>query len=143
MMIKLMFAALGAMLIPGAAVAQDGRPQSQIDAVVRCLDVAAVEERVRCYDQAAATLRDGARRGEIVERAPPTPSQVQARVASASAAGGRWELVLDNGQTWRTQEMQDGGPPPAGVPVRIERNLIGSYWMRVRGGGRIRVARVQ
>lgn len=143
MTIKLLAGAVMAIGASSAAYAQDARPQSQVDAVVRCLDLAAVEERLRCYDTAAAALREGVRRGEVVAKPPPTPSRVASRVASASSRGGRWELVLDNGQTWRTWEPKEQRPPAAGSTVRIERNLIGSYWMRVPGIGQVRVERVQ
>jgi hypothetical protein len=138
-----MMAALVAVAVPAGASAQPARPQSHVDAVIRCLDVAAIEERVACYDRAARSLRDGVQRGEVVTKPAPTPSRVQARVASASVSAGRWEIVLDNGQKWRTWERKEDGPPAAGTPVRIERNLIGSYWMRVPGGGQARVDRVQ
>lgn len=138
-----MFAALAAMLVPGAALAQDVRSQPQIDAVVRCLDIAAVEARVRCYDAAATALREGVRRGEIVARRSETPSRVEARVRSASASGGRWVVVLDNGQTWRTTENQRRRPPAVGAPILIRRNFVGSYWMRAGGPNEVRVSREQ
>ena len=143
MMIRLIAVALGGMAATSAASAQDAQPRNRVDAVVRCLDIATTDERLRCYDAAATALREGVQRGEVVAKPPPTPSRVDARVASASVRGGRWELVLDNGQTWRTWEAKEQRPPAAGSTVRIGRNLIGSYWMRVPGVGQIRVERVQ
>ena len=145
-MIKRLSAVLVALMTATLAAAQDAQPQAQVAAVIECLDIAAVDERVRCYDRAATVLRAGLRSGAVVVAAPrrsETPSRVQARVTSATWPEGRWELALDNGQRWRSHERKEQRPPATGTTVRIDRNLIGSYWMRVPGHGQIRVDRVQ
>ena len=145
-MIQRLSVLLSALLIPAVAAAQDAQPQAQVGAVIQCLDIPAIEERVRCYDRAATALRSGLRSGAVVVAAPrpaDTPSRVQGRIASASSVGGRWEVVLDNGQKWRTYESNGRRPPVAGANVRIHRNLIGTYWMRVAGRGEVRVVRIQ
>lgn len=134
------------LLAPAAAAAAAAQPQAQVEAVIRCLDVADVEERVRCYDRAATALRSGLRSGQVVVAEPPrspTPSRLQARITSATSAGGRWVMVLDNGQTWRTHEVKAGRPPAAGSVIRISRNLIGTYWMTGQGVSEVRVHRVE
>ena len=136
---------------PSAAVAgQEGDPQERADAVVRCIDIAAVEERVRCYDTAARALRDSLRTGDVAlvkgeeaRRARPTPSRVEARIASVrGAAESSWRLELDNGQSWRTLYAQRQAPPPAGSEVLIKRSFVGSYWLTVPGFGQVQVERV-
>jgi hypothetical protein len=144
-MIQRLSVLLAALLVPAAAAAQDVQPEAQVGAVIQCLDIPAIEERVRCYDRAAAALRAGLRSGAVVVAAPrpaDTPSRVQGRIASASSVGGRWEVVLNNGQTWRTHDSNVGRPPADGADVRIHRNFIGTYWMRV-AGRQVQVVRIQ
>ena len=134
-----------------ASAAQDDRSRDRVEEVVRCLQVAAVEERVRCYDRAAAALRDSLRSGEVAvvrgteaRRRDRTPSRVEAIVAAAEATrDGRWRLTLNNGQVWQTLESQSGPPPAAGTAVRIRRNLVRSIWLTVPGRPQARIVRVQ
>jgi len=134
-----------------AVAAQDNRSQEQVDAVLRCIDVASVEERVQCYDRSAAALRDSLRTGQVAvisgeeQRArEPTPSRIDASVTAATATSNRgWRIELNNGQVWQTYEPQRLDPPPAGTQVRIRRNLIGSVFLTIRGYAEARVFRIQ
>lgn len=144
-MVRKMLITLAAFLVPTAAVAQNG-PREQVDAVVRCLDIAEVAARVACYDQAATALRAGLSRGEVVverPRRPETPSDFSARITSVTPAGGRWVFALDNGHRWRTEQVQTRTPPPAGTEIRVRRNMIGSYWLNLPRIGEVRVTRIQ
>lgn len=138
------------LLAPLPATAQDNDPRQQLDAVVRCLGVASVDERVRCYDAAATTLRDSMRRGEVtvsdartanaVQRSP-TQSRFAASIVSASWDGGVWRMELSNGQTWVTLDRKRSAPPRAGTAVRVHRNFVRSFWMDVEGDTQHRVRR--
>ena len=141
---------------PGAAfAAQETGPQSQVEAMVRCLDIASVPERVRCYDTAAAALRNGLRTGDVavVDRSEQRRregrreggvSNLAATIRTAVATGnGGWRLTLDNGQIWQTAEPQVNRPPRAGTAMRIERNIIGSYFLRIAGYPSARVFRIE
>jgi hypothetical protein len=134
-----------------AAAAQDDPSRGRVDAVLRCIDVPTVGERLQCYDRSAAALRESLRTGQLAvigateqrERSP-TPSRIDAAVTAASAIGnGGWRLELDNGQIWQTYERQRREPPPPGTRVRIRRNLIGSMFLTITGYSEARVTRVQ
>ena len=136
---------------PDSAYAAQDSSQEQVDAVLRCIDVPSVEERVQCYDRSAAALRDSLRTGQVAvisgaeQRArEPTPSRIDAAVTTATATSNRgWRLELDNGQVWQTYEPQRRDPPPAGSQARIRRNFIGSVFLTIQGYGEARVFRVQ
>ena len=143
--------ALALIAAPAVAVAAQDRSQEQVDALLRCIDVSSVEERVQCYDRNAVALRESLRSGEVAitsgaerrERAP-TPSRIDAAVTASSAtANGGWRIELDNGQVWETSGPQSQGPPPVGSQARIRRNLIGSVFLFVRGRPEARVSRVE
>jgi len=133
-----------------AAVAQDNRSQEQVEAVLNCIGIASVPERVACYDRSAVALRDSLRTGEVavvnrsqVRERPPTPARVDAAIVSATmTANGGWRVQLNNGQVWQTYERQRGDPPAAGTQVRIRRNLIGSSFIFVSGHPQARVFRI-
>ncbi|HEX8525730.1 hypothetical protein [Allosphingosinicella sp.] len=138
---------------PSAAFAAQGdRSRDRVEDVVRCLDIASVEERVRCYDRAAAALRADVRSGEVAvvrrgeerPRRERTPSNFTATVARSQATSdGRWRVTLSNGQVWQTLENQPGAPPAAGTAVRIRRTFVRSIWLAVPGRPDARVARIQ
>lgn len=144
--------AVGLAAVPGAVMAaQDSRSPEQVDAVIRCIGITSVEERVQCYDLSATALRDSLRSGRLAvisgaeqrERTP-TPSRVDAAIIASSATpSGGWRIELDNGQVWQTHAQQRREPPPAGSRARIHRNFIGSSFLSVRGYPEARVERVQ
>lgn len=150
--------AIGLMLLAAPstpAAAQENRSGEQVDAVVRCLDVASLEDRIRCYDRAATALRESLRTGAVavVDRSEQRRregrreggvSDLAARVRTATPLGnGGWRLTLDNGHVWQTAEAQHRPVPAAGTVARIERNIIGSYWLSIPGSPRARVFRIE
>ena len=141
--------ALALTAAPAVAVAAQDRSQEQVDALLSCIDISSVEERVQCYDRSAVALRDSLRSGQVAitsgaERRAPTPSRIDAAITASSAtANGGWRIELDNGQVWETSGPQLQGPPPVGSLARIRRNLIGSVYLYIRGRPEARVARVQ
>ena len=141
--------ALALVAAPAVAVAAQDRSQEQVDAVLRCIDVPSVEERVQCYDRNAVALRESLRSGQVAiisraEQREPTPSRIDAAITASSAtANGGWRIELDNGQVWETSGAQPQGPPPVGSRARIRRNLIGSVFLYIRGRPEARVSRVQ
>ncbi len=62
--------------------------------------------------------------------APPEPSRITARVASAARQpSGRYIVTLENGEVWLQTEDQLGFTPRKGSSVSIKRGMLGSYWM--------------
>lgn len=152
---KFGFALLVLGMPAAASAAQDSQPQAQVDAVIQCLNVASVDERVRCYDRAATALRESLRTGDVavVDRSEQRRregrreggvSNLAARVRVAAPTGnGGWRLTLDNGHIWQTAEPQRRPAPPAGTVVRVDRNIIGSYFLSIPGYPRARVFRIE
>lgn len=146
----------------GAAAAQDRQPREQVDEVVRCLDIANTDERLRCFDGAATVLREGLRTGAVAiddgrarrelearlererERSVREATEFTAKVAASSELGSlAWRIEFDNGQVWMTSEPQRAGrPPAAGTSIKIEDGALGGHWMRLPSGRRYKVRRV-
>jgi hypothetical protein len=70
---------------------------------------------------------------------------VEGVIASAQRnANNRWIIRLRDGAVWTQIDGYDlGNPPRSGMPVLINRALMGSYMMRVAGQPGIRVRRQQ
>ena len=133
-------------LIPGAAHAQVAS-----DALRACTAVVDAAERLKCYD-AAAQPNPAARRDEFGKPPPPRPgelTQINAGVLElARNPRGRAVFVLDNGQTWRQLDGDDGVvPDPAPgqqLKVTIEKGAFDSFNLTVDGRrGLTKVRRVR
>ncbi|MBA4286637.1 MAG: hypothetical protein C0434_14010 [Xanthomonadaceae bacterium] len=79
------------------------------------------------------------------KKAPEEPKAITAKLIGAVDGIRRGQVFpLNNGQTWIVvddREFEYFGSNPA---VQLERNLIGSYWMRILDGGpRFKVRRIQ
>ena len=70
---------------------------------------------------------------------------VEGVIASARRnANNRWVIRLQDGAVWTQIDGNDlGNPPRGGLPVLINRALMGSFMMRVAGQPGIRVRREQ
>lgn len=81
----------------------------------------------------------------IPKQAPAEPKEITAGVIGSFDGVFRGMMLpLDNGQTWTViddREFEYVGKNPA---VKLDRNLIGSYWMKILDGGpRFKVRRVK
>jgi len=81
----------------------------------------------------------------LPKKPPEEPKTITAKLMGAVDGVRRGQVLpLDNGQIWLViddREFEYLGSNPA---VQLERNLIGSYWMRILDGGpRFKVRRTQ
>ena len=81
----------------------------------------------------------------IPKKAPEEPREITARlIGTLDGVYRGLVLPLDNGQRWTViddREFEYIGTDPS---VKLDRNFIGSYWMKILGGGpRFRVRRVK
>lgn len=62
--------------------------------------------------------------------------EIVAKIASVRSLGyGKYLIVLDTGARWQTTDPVNYGPDPApGLPIRIKRGAIGSYFISIDGG---------
>jgi hypothetical protein len=160
----------------GAAIlALSGAAQAQapaaVNSVVNCRNESREQERLRCYDAAAAALSQAlANRSIIVvdqetvrntrkslfgfdvgklpffgggKDSEPEAKEVVARLKSARPTGFRqWLLELDTGAVWETTEATNSPLPKAGSEITIRKSPTGAYMLR-DGAGLIRARRVR
>ena len=134
---------------------------ADIDEVVRCAAEADDKARLACYDTAVAKLKTEAAQAQArgktffglplsSQRAqpeeefgkPPAPPPEEKEITEISAKLVGWSkdplgraiLVLDNGQVWKVMEYKPLLVSTAGTTtVRIERRMMGGYYMSVNG----------
>jgi hypothetical protein len=141
------------------------------EALIACRAIADPAEKFACLDRTAAALESAAARGDILvvdrkqmtetkktlfgfdlpklslfggdDRKEDEVKQVEGTVASAHTDGdGRWIVRLQDGALWRQIDSNTlGRGPKPGNKVVINRNMIGSYSMRVGGQPGIKVRR--
>jgi len=141
-----------------------------VQAVIDCRGLEDPQQRLACFDTAAAALETAENSGDVVSldreqrntvrrqafgftlpslsvfdrgEKPDEMNQVQDTVASASqGAGGRWMLVMQDGEVWRQTDDAELYPQPhAGSAVVIKKAMLGSYMMNIDRQSAIRVER--
>lgn len=124
--------ALALMLIAAPAAAKD-KVEPRLAAILACGSVASNEERLRCYDAAASTMKVAIEKGEVEVNQSPRPQALVGVVKASGPFGyNRYWVELVNGDRWQiTSEQTFDEAPPAGVKVKLERGAMGSYWMVV------------
>jgi hypothetical protein len=139
--------------------------------LVACRAIAAVPERVACYDQHVAAL-DKAERGRdvaLVERTEvnrarrslfgfPVPrlkifeggsdepefTRIEATIKEARQSAGRWSFQLDDGSRWAQSETDElARAPKPGDTIRVRRGAVGSFLANIGKAPAIRVRRVE
>ncbi|MES2042670.1 MAG: hypothetical protein V4475_02275 [Pseudomonadota bacterium] len=70
-------------------------------------------------------------------------TQIEGKIASASAAADGWRIKLDDGSVW---EQTDGKPifrsPRPGMAVVVQHGAMGAYFLSVAGAPGVKVRRV-
>lgn len=154
---------LSAMLLASPWAA--GSPLSDIET---CDQIAADQERLKCFDREVAKARAleadapavpaqpqateltpqqkmGLTPGKIVKLESPPEAELKelsAKIqAAATSASGRGVFTLDNGQVWRQVEADPHFSVRPGDSVRITRGALGSYFMSVSAHMSTRVSR--
>jgi hypothetical protein len=131
-----------------------------------CASIQKNGERLACYDQAVAYLRQPTQQ-QFVAPSPETSFGLQATVPQPPAAAreggkndevsaitarvtevsterdGKKLIALDNGQTWRELSKSSFVSLNAGDEVTISRAALGSFLMAVPNGRPFRVRRVK
>lgn len=158
----------------GAAVAQqpqDRQRPAQLESLLRCRGIPAVEDRVRCYDSAAAVLDAATSSGNVVVidrdaisrtrrtlfglSLPSLPflggndgeeeaSEIQSTVRGArSVEHGKWLVTLQDGAVWQTTEPNTRSRSPrTGDSITIRKGSLGSYRMSWEGSRAVKAKRI-
>ncbi|MCX7059372.1 MAG: hypothetical protein NTZ11_00615 [Gammaproteobacteria bacterium] len=81
----------------------------------------------------------------LPKAAPEEPRELSARlIGKLDGVFRGLNLPLDNGQTWVVIDDRDFEYVGSNAKVTLDRNLIGTYWMKiVDGGPRFKVRRVK
>ena len=167
--------AAGSCLWASPALAADKKPPAPpalYSKLSACRTITTAEERLKCYDDAAAALDLAVSRKDVimvdkqqVQKSRrtlfglPLPdfnlfgdddgpeeqklTQIDSTVKSVSANGDGWRITIAEGSTW---QQIDGTPlalaPKPGMAVTVKRAALGSYKMSVRKQPPIKVKRI-
>lgn len=123
------------------------------DAQVASLDEAESRNEVVVLDKAQAKkahkglfglnlpdlgLFGGSKAGQPVEQL----DEIESVIRSASTnANGKWVLIIEDGAKWVQADTDSPRTPKAGMPIRIRRAALGSFFANIAGRPAIRVRR--
>jgi len=173
MRLLVMAAAAAALVAPAALPAQKGKPQARpeaFEALVRCRSLTDDAARLRCFDEAAATLQQQAENRDlvVVDRKQIQETKrglfgldipnlnpfgggddgvevksIESVVRSATQDGdGRWILTLEDNSIWaQTDNYPFAVAPKRGQKVKVVKASMGSYMMRVNNQPGVRAKR--
>jgi hypothetical protein len=173
MRLLVMAAAAAALVAPAALPAQKGKAQARpeaFEALVRCRSLTDDAARLKCFDEAAATLQQQAENRDlvVVDRKQIQETKrglfgldipdlnpfgsgddgvevksIESVVRSATQDGdGRWILTLEDNSTWaQTDNYPFAVNPKRGHKVKIVKASMGSYMMRVNNQPGVRARR--
>lgn len=121
---------LALLFVPAEAGAKD-KLEPRVQSVLACSAVTATDARLRCFDGAAAALRQALADGNVVlkEKKGPRSREGIVRASGQSGESSYW-VELDNGDRWTTvTKIARRGPPAPGTPMRLKRTPLGNYWI--------------
>lgn len=171
--IKLCVTMLGVTPASADAAERDAKARAAvIEAVSRCRTVVNTIDRLRCFDQASASLDEAVRSEAVVvvdrelaererrasfgqrRKASELPTLRDAQgnelatlegvVEAANAAGdGNWRFILKDRSVWQqTDGLRFAVEPRTGQKVTIKRAALGTYKLSVNGQPGVRVRRI-
>lgn len=165
----LLLSAAGAAYAQTRAPAATDRAEA-LKQLSACRAIADDAQRLACFDQAAAGIESAERSGELVvmdrgqvreakrslfgfdvsglnffDRGdqPVQVDNVSLTVERAYRAdGGKWVMVMTDGQVWRQiDNEQVAAPPKKGSRAEIRRAALGSYFLNIDGQRAVRARR--
>ena len=116
----------------------------RIGAAIACANIADNDQRLRCFDQAIAGLKQALSSGQLIPADDARkPLVLEGTVKSAGHFGfNRFWVELDSGDRWELEWSNrfDQVPPKRGTKVTIKRAAIGGYWVKEVGGSNRRAS---
>jgi hypothetical protein len=121
--------ALALLAAPGVAQAKE-KTDPRMAAMLACGSVTANDARLRCYDQAAAPLRQALTKGEVAISQKARPKELEGVVRAAGTMGDNSHWVeLANGDRWQVMTSSPFDEAPAtGVKATLRKGPLGNYW---------------
>lgn len=123
-----------------AAAPAAARPAKETDsrvaAAIACAAIQDSEQRLRCYDEAVASLTQAVQSGSLLgqKTAAEQPKSLEG-VVSASGGHGydRFWVMLDSGDRWEVVARNFDEAPRQGARVKLTRSPLGSYFFHEPG----------
>lgn len=165
-------AAAATLAAPMAGHAQDSAPPrpALLEGLLSCRAITATDERLACFDAAAAAFDTAEQQGEVtvIDRVQARETRtrlfgldldtanlfgrlrqddpvdaIETTLTSGRQDGrGQWTFVLADGSIWRQIDMERVTARVApGAPVRIRQGAVGSYLLSVGGARSVRARR--
>ena len=121
--------ALALLAAPGVAQAKE-KTDPRMAAMLACGSVTSNDARLRCYDQAAAPLRQALTKGEVAISQKARPKELEGVVRAAETMGDNSHWVeLANGDRWQVMTSSPFDEAPAtGVKATLRKGPLGNYW---------------
>jgi len=152
---------------PAARRVQTGTP-AQVQQLMSCRTIAATDQRLACYDRAAAAMQQAIANQDLFmvdkERARAAGrslfgfsvpnfgglfgnndeiSQIDGVIKSAGRnSDGGWLITLQDGSVWTQTDDWPGLDARPGKKVTVKRGMLGSFWLAIPGQNGIKVKRV-
>jgi len=123
-----LISALAMFAIPAAAVAKD-KVDPRIAKSLQCTGIADGAQRLACYDQAMAGLKQALEEGELMSTAQFKPKALEGTVVGSGGMGfNRFWVELDTGDRWELIADSMGDEPPRrGAKAKLRKTLMRNY----------------
>ena len=124
----IMLGALAIFALPAAATAKD-KVDPRIAKSLQCTTIADGPQRLACYDQAMAGLKQALEEGELMSTAQFKPKALAGTVVASGGMGfNRFWVELDTGDRWELIADSMGDTPPRrGAKAKLRKTLMRNY----------------
>ncbi len=114
---------------PAMAAAKE-KVEPRLEAMLACGSVTSNEARLRCYDAAAAPLRQALNQGEVAVSQKSRPKELEGVIRATGAMGdNNYWVELANGDRWQVISASPfDEAPPTGVKAKLRKGPLGNYW---------------
>jgi hypothetical protein len=137
--------------------------------LISCRDITEPSQRLACYDKKSNTLDDAERNEQLIvtdvetmkearrglfgfnlpklqifgTKSEDEVQEINTKIASAYLKGSKWLVVLDDGAKWQQSDSEElRRRPVAGMPIKINKAAMGSFFVNVDGQRAVRMKRV-
>ncbi len=155
--------------VVNAAEPQNKPRPSVFEELINCRNITEPSARLDCYDQKSIALDDAQRNEQLIvtdvetmketrrglfgfnlpklkifgTKSEDEVQEINTKITSASVRGGKWLLILEDGAKWQQSDSEElRRAPIAGMPVKIKKAAMGSFFVNVDGQRAVRMKRV-
>jgi hypothetical protein len=156
--------------VAAATEPQNSKPlPSVFEELINCRNITEPSARLACYDQKSNALDEAQRNEQLIvtdvetmkearrglfgfnlpklkifgTKSEDEVQEINTKIASAYVRGGKWLVVLDDGAKWQQSDSEElRRAPVAGMPIKIKKAAMGSFFVNVDGQRAVRMKRV-